>query len=129
MGDSIRLVGPNQAVEILGVKLVGVTAENGKKLLFTLAFIALLLLLNRVARALARRALAGRHETRVAFWARQAVHLATAVVLVLGLVSIWFDNPARLAGSARSSIAATLLAVAGRSSAANAYGSAFSGRM
>ncbi len=47
MGNVIRLVGPNRAVEILGVKLVGVTAENGKKLLFTLAFIALVLLLGR----------------------------------------------------------------------------------
>ncbi len=100
MGDFIRLVGPNHAVEILGVKLVGVTAENGKKLLFTLAFIALLLLLNRLARAAARRALAGRRETRVAFWARQGVNLATAVLLLLGLVSIWFDNPARLATAA-----------------------------
>ena len=34
---------------------------------------------------------------RVAFWTRQAIHLTTALVLVLGVVSIWFDDPSRLA--------------------------------
>lgn len=38
MKDWLQLVGPTQAVEILGVKLVGINAENGKKLLFSLAF-------------------------------------------------------------------------------------------
>jgi small-conductance mechanosensitive channel len=33
----------------------------------------------------------------VGFWARQGVRLATTVVLGLGLVSIWFDDPTRLA--------------------------------
>ena len=33
---------------------------------------------------------------RVTFWSQQAIHLAAAVVLVVGLVSIWFDDPARL---------------------------------
>ncbi len=50
MDDFIRLVGPNRAVEIGGVKLVGVTAENGGKLLLTAAFVVLLLLLGRVLR-------------------------------------------------------------------------------
>ena len=44
MDRFIRIVPPNGAVEILGVKLVGVTAENGKKLLLSLAFILLTLL-------------------------------------------------------------------------------------
>ena len=56
MGNVIRLVGPNRAVEILGVKLVGVNAENGLKLLFTLGFIALVLLLGRGLQAVARAA-------------------------------------------------------------------------
>ncbi|WDT76381.1 MAG: hypothetical protein MPW16_04025 [Candidatus Manganitrophus sp.] len=38
MENFIRLVGPNRAVEIFGVKLVGVNAENAKKLLFSLLF-------------------------------------------------------------------------------------------
>ena len=40
MEEMIRLVGPERAVELFGVRLVGLNAENGKKLLFTLVFIA-----------------------------------------------------------------------------------------
>ena len=97
MGNVIRLVGPNRAVEILGVKLVGVNAENGLKLLFTLGFIALVLLLGRGVQASMRRLLHGRADERALFWARQGVRLATSVLLLLGLVSIWFDDPTRLA--------------------------------
>jgi small-conductance mechanosensitive channel len=31
------------------------------------------------------------------FWAKQGVSLAVAVIVILGIASIWFDNPARLA--------------------------------
>lgn len=97
MNDYIRLVGPNHAVEIFGVKLVGVNAENGSKLLFSLAFLAALFVLNWLIRGLTRLILAGHHNERVRFWTRQGVHLASAILLILGLASIWFDNPARLA--------------------------------
>ena len=36
MVSIIRFVGPNRALELFGVKLVGFNAENGRKLLFTL---------------------------------------------------------------------------------------------
>jgi hypothetical protein len=39
MSGIIRLVGANKAVELFGVRMVGVSAENGKKFLFTLVFI------------------------------------------------------------------------------------------
>ena len=45
MGDIIQLVGPHHVVQIFGVKLVGVNADNGKKLLFSLVFIAFVVLL------------------------------------------------------------------------------------
>ncbi len=44
MSNLIRLVGENQTVEILGVKLLGVNAENGKKIIFSAIFIAVVLL-------------------------------------------------------------------------------------
>ena len=97
MGNVIRLVGPNRAVEIFGVKLVGVNAENGLKLVFTLGFIALVLLLGRGLQVLTRMLLRGRGDERAQFWARQGVRLVTAVMLLMGLVSIWFDDPTRLA--------------------------------
>ncbi len=96
MGDWIRLVGPNRAVEILGVKLVGVNAENGNKLVFSLLFILLVLLLGRAARAGAQVFLSRRRDLHIAFWTRQAIRLSTAVLLILGLASIWFDDPTRL---------------------------------
>lgn len=33
---------------------------------------------------------------QTAFWGRQGVSLLTAVVMILGLVSIWFNDPTRL---------------------------------
>lgn len=93
--EVVRLVGPERAVEILGIRLVGLNADNGKKFLFTVLFVALVFLLGRLFQTLAR-AFRDRQSERSAFWVRQGIHLATAVVLILGLVSIWFDDPARL---------------------------------
>jgi small-conductance mechanosensitive channel len=92
-----RLVGPEQAVELFGVRLVGINAENLTKLVFTLIFIALLLLLGSLARWLSNRVLGGREREQAKFWTRQAIKLATAVLMILGLLSIWFEDPARLA--------------------------------
>ena len=98
MNQLVRLVGPNRAVEILGVKLVGVNAENGKKLLFTLVFIVLVILLGRAAPGRspgppprprrARRPVLG--PAGGPRWRRRSS-------CSLGLVSIWFDDPTRLA--------------------------------
>src|SRR4051812_3391362 len=93
-----RLVGPNQALEVFGIKLVGVNAENGKKLLFTIALIVLLIVLSKILRALVRGV--NRREQRIAFWFRQGVHVFTAIVLILGIASIWFDDPGRLTTAA-----------------------------
>ena len=95
-GDVVRLVGPERALELFGVRLVGVNAENGKKLLFTLALIVVLFLLSRLAHFIVSRGRRGEQRDRFSFWIRQGVNLATAVVLILGLASIWFDDPARL---------------------------------
>jgi small-conductance mechanosensitive channel len=96
MGDLIRLVGPESAIEVLGVRLVGLNAENGTKLLFTLAFIAFVIVLRLVLRWISQRVLEGQGHERAGFWTRQGINLAIAVVLVLGVVSIWFDDPTRL---------------------------------
>ena len=96
MNSLFRLVGPERAVEVAGVKLVGVTPENGKKVLLTLAFIILAMLLSRGLQAAFRGVMRGRDSEYAAFWARQGVRLAMAVALLLGLVSIWFDDPTRL---------------------------------
>ena len=84
-------------MEILGIRLVGMNAENAKKLLFSFVLIAVVVLLGRLVRHLISRALRGHRQNRAAFWSRQAIHLATGVLLLLGLASIWFDDPTRLA--------------------------------
>ena len=38
-----------------------------------------------------------RTDTPLQFWARQGVSLIVAAIVLLGILSIWFDNPARLA--------------------------------
>ena len=123
MKGIIGVTGPNRAVEIFGIKLAGVNAENERKLLFTLAFIVLVMLLSRLLRWLTRAIFHRRNES-VAFWSRQAVHLLAAIVLIIGIISIWFDNPARIAtvlGLVTAGLAFALqrvvTAVAGSSSA------------
>ncbi len=83
-------------MEIFGIRLVGINAENGQKLLLTLAFIAIVILVHRFLIASVRVLLPARHE-RVRFWTQQAIGLTTALVLIAGFLSIWFDDPLRLA--------------------------------
>lgn len=92
----IRFDGPNRALELFGVKLVGINAESGRKLLFSIAFVLVMLLIHAALHRLARWVAGGRGE-RVAFWSRQLIRLGTALVLLVGLLSIWFDDPVRLA--------------------------------
>ncbi|WP_204101335.1 mechanosensitive ion channel family protein [Occallatibacter savannae] len=70
-------------------------AENGRKLLFTLIFLAVLYLINKVLRGIAGKL--GGDRQRVAFWTRQGISILLFLCGVVGLVSIWFDNPTRLA--------------------------------
>lgn len=92
----LQFVGPNGAVQLFGVKLVGVTAENGRKVLFSLFFIALAWVLGWAIGKLATIVLRKRSQ-RTGFWVKQGVHLFTAAILVIGLCSVWFTDPARLA--------------------------------
>lgn len=96
MNDIVELVGPNQALAIFGVKLVGANAENAKKLLFTILFVVLVLLAMKGLRALVRSTLYRTGRERVEFWSRQGLNLFSAVLLLFGVTSIWFDDPTRL---------------------------------
>jgi len=80
-----------------GVRLVGFSSAVGSKLLYTLALIAALIALRFVLRALIPVVIRGDHRRVGRFWARQAGNLLTAVLLVALTLSIWFDDPARLA--------------------------------
>jgi small-conductance mechanosensitive channel len=82
------------ALELFDIRLVGFNAENGKKLLFTLILIVGLMLISRLLRSVTQGV--SRRGERIAFWVRQGIHVFTALALIVGLVSIWFDDPTRL---------------------------------
>ena len=92
----VRLVGPNRALEVFGVKLVGVNAYNGRKLLFSVGLIVGVILIRAGLDALAR-AVIGRAHERTGFWVRQVIRLTLLIILIVGLSSVWFDDPGRLA--------------------------------
>lgn len=79
-------------MELFGVKLIGLTSENSTKLLLTLAAIGAVTVVRLVIVALVAFA-RGRRNDRVTFWTRQGTSLAAAIVVVLAILSIWFDNP------------------------------------
>lgn len=94
-GPFVQLIGNSRTVEVGGVKLLGVNYDDGRKLLLTLGFIALLYVLNRVLRFLAEKFGGARQVT--SFWTRQGISIAIFFCGLLGLVSIWFNSPARFA--------------------------------
>ena len=74
------------------VSLVGVNGHTATKLLYTAVLVAGLAVVRWAARAVVRLFMRGREHLSARFWARQGINLVTAIVVVLGLLSIWFDN-------------------------------------
>jgi small-conductance mechanosensitive channel len=85
----------NGALRIAGITLVGVNRETGEKLLISIAFIVGLVLVRMLLHQLA--STFGKYGERPRFWSHQVISIAFLSVLIIGLVSVWFDNPARLA--------------------------------
>jgi hypothetical protein len=86
-----------EGARVFGVTLIGATPENFHKLLLSLAFIVAAFVLTWLLRRILGLFVGSRSGTRFQFWAKQGVSLIVAALLILGLASIWFDNPARLA--------------------------------
>ncbi len=84
----IAVVVTPAAVEIFGVTLIGVSERTGVKLLLTLGLVAIVYGLRLLALAAVRR-IPGRRGRARRFWSRQGVQLAAAVVLIIGIFSIW----------------------------------------
>jgi small-conductance mechanosensitive channel len=83
-------------VDLFGIRLVGASHQTAVKLGITvgvvLAVIAMRSIVAGVARALARNG-----DSRALFWTRQISSLAALVFILAAGVSIWFDDPSRLA--------------------------------
>jgi small-conductance mechanosensitive channel len=83
-------------MELGGIRLIGINVENGQKLLLTIGFIVAILLLRAAVVALAH-LLTGQHRNeRAMFWIRQGASVTGAIIAVIAVLSIWFDDPARL---------------------------------
>ena len=82
-----------------GIDWVGVNPENGQKLLLSLVFIVVVMLVSRFLRWLVGVVLQRTDHASIQtkFWTRQAISLTSTIVLILGLLSIWFNDPTRLA--------------------------------
>ena len=104
-GPFIQFVGNDKTLQIAGIRFLGANLVNGRKLLITAIYLCALWLISRGLRFIARRAGGDRQST--AFWTRQGISIVLFVAGILGFISIWFDNPARLATGA-SLIAAGL---------------------
>ena len=96
MNNWLSFEGADHSLVLFGVKLVGVNSVNGKKLLFSLVFILLVLVINAALRGLVR-LISQEKNSRAAFWTRQGVRVLMTLVMVIGIISIWFNDPARLA--------------------------------
>ena len=90
---------PVQGAHLFGITLIGATPDNLHKLLLTLGFIAVAVVITWLICSLLALLIGSRTGTRIQFWAKQGVSLIIAAILILGVMSIWFDNPARLAGA------------------------------
>ena len=85
-------------MHFLGIDWVGVNAENGRKLVLSVIFIAFVLLASRTIRFVVGLVLkrGDNASIQTKFWTRQGISLLAAVVLILGILSIWFNDPTRL---------------------------------
>lgn len=90
-------VGPKGAIHIFGIKLVGFTLENGKKLLLTISILLVFFIVARISRFFVRRYMRGRVDARAVFWSNQAIKLLLTFFSLISFISIWFDDPTRLA--------------------------------
>ncbi|HZS54862.1 MAG TPA: mechanosensitive ion channel domain-containing protein [Bryobacteraceae bacterium] len=95
LNQFIRIAGPDRGLEIGGVKLLGFDANNAHKLVFTIVAIVVLYLISKALCWVAQKL--GGSRQRTAFWTRQGISLMMFLLGVIGFVSIWFDNPSRLA--------------------------------
>jgi small-conductance mechanosensitive channel len=83
-------------MDLFGIRLVGVNSENLRKLVLTLILIAVVFALRYVLGAIAQGVLRAHPSARLRFWTWQVISIASAAVLILGVISIWLESPQQL---------------------------------
>lgn len=86
-------------VDIFGITFYGFNAQNLHKFVLSVVLIGIVLLVAAIARTITRVALSnGSHATvETKFWLRQIISFVTAIAIIAGSLSIWFNDPGRLA--------------------------------
>jgi small-conductance mechanosensitive channel len=79
--------------QLFGVRFLGLSRKALLTLVFSLAIVALRYVLAIFVRSATRK----RPLERRSFWLRQSANLFTAALFLIALLSIWFDDPTRLA--------------------------------
>ena len=83
-------------MKFFGIELIGFNADNGRKLLLTLVAIGIILLVGYLVRSVTDAIFSAKSQERTKFWTQQGVGLFTTLLLLIAVVSIWFDDPTRL---------------------------------
>ncbi|HEY8310480.1 MAG TPA: mechanosensitive ion channel domain-containing protein, partial [Gemmatimonadaceae bacterium] len=96
--DVLATIAASEPPQLFGIHLIGITPENGRKLLLSIALVVIVTLVLSLARKAFHR-LTHSYE-HLAFWTQQATRILAFVVLVLGLISIWVNDPGSLATGA-----------------------------
>ena len=86
-----------QCVELLGIKLIGGNSETATRAVMTIVAAVAVLGIRALVLWIVRGATRGGDNDRVVFWTRQISALASLGLIFLAGISIWFDDPGRLA--------------------------------
>lgn len=84
-------------MEFLGIKFVGVNEENGQKLMLMVVMVFSILAVKWTLSWILRKIPSFNENRKLRFWTRQGLNLFTSFVILLTVLSIWFDDPTRLA--------------------------------
>jgi small-conductance mechanosensitive channel len=87
----------DNAFQVFGVKLLGVSSETLRKVILTVLFTLAIVAIRYVVEGLVRFVTRRRPRERGSFWIAQAANIFTATLFLLAMLSIWFDDPGRLA--------------------------------
>jgi small-conductance mechanosensitive channel len=83
--------------QLFGVKFLGFSGVTLRKAILTVAFIVAIVAVRTVLEWVVRRSARGRPRESRSFWMRQAANILTAALFVVSMLSVWLDDPARLA--------------------------------
>lgn len=78
------------ALELFNITFIGVNVRTGKKVLLTVALILAVYGIRSLALRFVRSRVTSRPDP-ASFWSRQGIQLISAVVIVLGIISIWVN--------------------------------------